>query len=92
MKVNFYATLRQVVGARAVEIALPEDATIQQLLDEVIRLYPGLQHELLDDQGQLYRHVHLFVNGRDATFLEQGMQTRVCPDDSVGIFPAVGGG
>ena len=92
MKVSFYATLRQIVGGRSVEFNLPAGATVQQLLDEMIRRYPGLQRELLDEQGQLYRHVHIFVNNRDASFLEDGMEARLSPEDSIGIFPAVGGG
>jgi molybdopterin synthase sulfur carrier subunit len=92
MKVSFYATLRQVVGAKTVEFSLPQGATVQQLVDEMIRCYPGLKHELLNEQGQLYQHVHVFVNGRDASFLSQGMDTPLEAEDTVGVFPAVGGG
>ena len=92
MKVNFYATLRRVVGAKTVEFTLPAGCTLQQLLDEMLRVYPGLRPELLDANGNLYQHVHIFVNGRDASFLEQGMDTVVSPDDVLGVFPAVGGG
>ncbi len=92
MKVNFYATLRQVVGARMVDFDLDEGATIGQLLDEMIRCYPALRHELMDDQGNLYQHVQIFVRGREASFLEKGLDTPLSPEDMVGIFPAVGGG
>ena len=92
MKVSFYATLRQVVGAKTVQFDLPQGATVQQLVDEMIRCHPGLKHELINEQGQLYQHVHVFVNGRDASFLEQGMETPLAGEDTVGVFPAVGGG
>lgn len=92
MKVSFYATLRQVVGSKFVEFDLPDGITVQQLLDEMIRCYPALQHELLNAEGHLYQHVHIFVNSRDAAFLDQGMETRLTKDDTVGVFPAVGGG
>jgi molybdopterin synthase sulfur carrier subunit len=92
MKVNFYATLRQVVGTKTVDFSLPEGATVGQLVEEMIRCYPGLRRELLDEKGQLYQHVHVFVNGRDAQFLEHGLDTLLDPDDSLGVFPAVGGG
>jgi MoaD family protein len=92
MKVKFYATLRQVVGTKMVEFSLPEGATVGQLVDEMLRCYPGLERELLDDQGRLYNHVHIFVNGRDAHFLEQGLKTPLDPEDELGVFPAVGGG
>lgn len=92
MRVSFYATLRQVVGAKTIEITLPDETTVQQLLDQLIGHYPALRRELLDDQGQLYQHVHIFVNSRDATFLEEGMDTVLPEDAAIGIFPAVGGG
>jgi sulfur-carrier protein len=92
MQINFYATLRQVVGAKTVEVSLPEGATIRELIAELIRCYPALQQELLDEQGELYQHVHIFVDGRDAPFLENGLDTTLSKPQKVGIFPAVGGG
>lgn len=92
MKVNFYATLRSIVGAKSVEFDLPAGSSLQTLLAEMLWLYPLLRPELLDADGNLFQHVHFFVNGRDASFLEQGMDTPVSPDDTLGLFPAVGGG
>ncbi len=92
MKVNFFATLRQIVGGKTVEFPLEEGATVKQLLDEMIQKYPQLASELLDEQGKLYGHVHIFVNGRDSPFLEDGIDTVLKPDDNVSVFPAVGGG
>jgi molybdopterin synthase sulfur carrier subunit len=40
----------------------------------------------------LWPHVHVFVNGRDAPYLENGVQTIIKSTDTVNIFPAVGGG
>lgn len=92
MKVNFYATLRQIVGGKTADIPVEEGATVQQLLDEIISRYPALAPELLNDKGALYGHVHLFVNGRDSPFLDDGMDTVLNPDDTISVFPAVGGG
>ena len=92
MKVNFFATLRQIVGQKTVEIDLPENTTVQDFVDMVVTQYPPMRNELLDEQGNLYRHVHVFVNGRDAPFLENGMDTIIQPKDTLNIFPAVGGG
>jgi molybdopterin synthase sulfur carrier subunit len=92
MKVSFYATLRQVVGAKTVEFNLPAGSTVRQLVEEMVRCYPLLKNELLDEQGELYQHVHVFVNMRDAAFLENGMETVIPEEAEVGVFPAVGGG
>lgn len=92
MKVNFYATLRQIVGKKTVELEAAEATTVQHLLDQVMESYPCLRGELLDENGKLYGHVHIFINGRDIPYLEQAMDTHVSPEDTVNIFPAVGGG
>jgi len=92
MEVNFYATLRQVVGAKSVNFDLAAGTTITQLLEEMLHHYPDLRHELIDKQGKLYQHVHIFVNGRDVSFLELGMETPLSDRDAIGVFPAVGGG
>ena len=92
MKVNFYATLRPIAGQKTIQFDLEEGVTAQQLLDAVVRRYPAMGEILVDEDGQLYRHVHLFVNGRDAPFLENALDTRIKPGDKVDIFPAVGGG
>jgi len=92
MQVNFYATLRQIVGTKTVEFEVPEGATVRQLLDEILRVYPALRCELVDDQGELYGYVHFFVNGRDVPYLQDQTETVLAADDVISVFPAVGGG
>jgi molybdopterin synthase sulfur carrier subunit len=74
-----------------VEFSLPEGTRIKELLDEMIRRHPALKCELLDDQGQLYQHVHIFIGGRDIMHLK-GLETPLAADEVLGVFPAVGGG
>ncbi|MBI3942418.1 MAG: MoaD/ThiS family protein [Chloroflexi bacterium] len=92
MKINFYATLRQITGAKMVDLPLGDKVTVGELIQEIIRTYPPMRSELLDASGQLYPHVHIFVNGRDAPYLAQGLETILAPTDTINIFPAVGGG
>ena len=92
MKINFYATLRPIVGQKTVEFELPENATVDQMVEIVVTRFPPLRHELLNDDGELFPHVHVFVNGRDAPYLTDAMKTVVKPSDKVDIFPAVAGG
>ncbi len=92
MKVNFYATLRPLVGGKTVEFPLAEGSTVRELIAEIIRRYPTLGSQLLDEDGELYGYVHVFINGRDAPYLEHRLETVLTPDDTVDIFPAVAGG
>jgi len=92
MIVKYYATLRQVVGSRQAEFLLPQGGTLRLLVEEMVKRYPGLKKEMLDPQGDLYSHIHIFVNGRDSTLLDGSFDSILGPDDTVSIFPPVGGG
>lgn len=92
MEINFYATLRQIAGQKTVDFDFSGDVTVQEILDAVIERFPRMGNELLDEKGNLYPHVHLFVNGRDAPYLPDAMDTVVHPSDKVDLFPAVAGG
>lgn len=92
MQVHFYATLRQIVGQKTVDIDIPEGSTVRDLIDEILELYPLLRKDLVDDGGNLYGHVHVLINGRDAPFLEDALETELRHEDTISVFPAVGGG
>ena len=92
MRVSFYATLRKIVGTKQVEFELPDEVCLHEILDVVVRTYPDLSHELLDDAGELSRHIHLFVNGRGSKWLTDGMDTVVDGSQTIEFFPAVAGG
>ncbi len=92
MKVSFYATLRDVVGQKTVDIDITEKATVRQLIDAIVKRYPLLRDKLLNEDNNLWGHVHVFINGRDSPFLDNEMQTVIKPDDTINVFPAVGGG
>jgi len=92
MRVDFYATLRQIIGSKTVDFPLPDGSTIGHLLEEVFIRYPAMRSELLDDEGQIHGHVHVLVNGRDVPYLENTLNSVIHIDDTISIFPAVGGG
>lgn len=92
MKINFYATLRQIVGQKSVEYPLEGVTTVRELLNGLIKTYPGLREELLDEDGELLERVHILVNGRDVPYLQDTMQTEITARDTINVFPAVGGG
>lgn len=92
MIVKFYATLRSIVGGKAVEIPVEYGETAKVLLDAIIAKYPALKKELFQEDGRLYGHVHVFINGRDVQFYDEGLDVKIYPEDVVSIFPAVGGG
>jgi MoaD family protein len=93
MRVHFYATFRDIVGGKYIDLDLADGTTVQQLLDRVLLDHPGLRSEMLDEAGLLSRHVQLFVNGRSCVFLDQGLDTALAArHDRIDFFPAVAGG
>ncbi len=92
MQIHFFATLRQITGQKTVVFELPEDPTVREMVEIVVTRFPPMRKELLDENGDLWQHVHVFINGRDAPYLAQKMETIIAPTDKINIFPAVGGG
>jgi len=90
--VNLFATLRELAGNRTVQFDLPDGSTVRQLLDCVVETYPAMRDELFNADGELFGHVHVFINGRDAPHLDKALDTPLTPTDKVDLFPAVGGG
>ncbi|HEX9617837.1 MAG TPA: ubiquitin-like small modifier protein 1 [Anaerolineales bacterium] len=92
MIVKYYATLRDAVGSRQAEFDLPPGSTLRQLVAEMAARYPALKAEILDPDGNLYSHIHIFVDGRDSTFLGGSLDAVLDPDATIAVFPPVGGG
>lgn len=92
MKVNFFATLRDIAGGKTVEFDVDHGITAQELLDTIIVKFPRMRKELLNEKGEMYGHVHFFINGRDVQFMDEKFQTKIVKEDTVNVFPAVGGG
>ena len=92
MKVNFFATLRDIAGGKSVEFDLEHGVTAQELLEAIMTRFPPMRKELMNKDGKMYGHVHFFINGRDVQFTEDEFQTKITQEDTVNVFPAVGGG
>jgi molybdopterin synthase sulfur carrier subunit len=92
MKVNFYATLRAIVGKKTIEVDLKPQTTARDLVEVVVTDYPPMRAELLDANNKFQSHMKFFINGREAVYLQDKMNTIIQPDDKVDIFPPVGGG
>ncbi|MEM7413530.1 MAG: ubiquitin-like small modifier protein 1 [Myxococcota bacterium] len=92
MRVSFFATLRKIVGQKHVEVSVPESCSLRAVVDAVVAAYPDLAAEVLDDDGQLNRYVHVFVDGRSSKYLVDGLDTIVDTHHTIEFIPAVAGG
>lgn len=91
MQVRIYATLRDLVNAKAIEVDVREEQDVRRLLKQVSAAYPALDAKLWDEQDDLNKSIQVLINGRAINFLN-GLETPVRPEDRVDLFPPVGGG
>ena len=93
MKVRFYATFREIIGRKEVEVHGVK--TIRELIEYLAENYsPRIREELLETprvgpdkpvDGMI------LVNGHNVLHLK-GLDTELKEDDVVHIFPPAGGG
>ena len=67
-----------------------EGVTVQEVLDDLERHFPGLRARLCDSQGAIRKFINLYLN-EDIRFLG-GAKTAVQDGDALAIIPAVAGG
>jgi molybdopterin synthase sulfur carrier subunit len=91
MQVRLYATLRQIVGTKIVEVPVHTEKTIGDVLRSLVRQYPELDESIWHPDGSLAGHVAVILNGRDIRHLE-GVDTSITDDGILDVFPPVGGG
>jgi sulfur-carrier protein len=82
--VRLRAPLKQLAGGSEHTV---EGTSVLELLAALERSRPEIQGWILDERGQLRRHINVFVNGELC-----GQDTPVGADDRVDVLPALSGG
>jgi sulfur-carrier protein len=77
-------------GSAEVELDAP-CRTVAEALSALARPHPGVVDRVLDERGELRRHVNLFVNGEDVRWLG-GLAAPIEACAVLAIVPAVSGG
>ena len=73
------------------EVALDEDfESVAAVLESLWKRHPGLRDRILNEQGEIRRHVNVFIGSEDVKRLN-GLKTEVDAND-IYIFNAVSGG
>ena len=94
MQVHIPSALRKWSGGRElVEVRLSSTSfmTAAEVIEAVAREFPGLRDRILNEQGELRRHVNIFIDGENARFLG-GLAAPVAADSEIWIHPALSGG
>lgn len=92
MEVHLFATFRVIAQVKSFTLDLPAGTNVNTAVRAIVAAYPILKAHWLDEAGELYPHVHVFLNGTDAATLPDGYETSVGPEDVLDFFPPVAGG
>jgi molybdopterin synthase sulfur carrier subunit len=65
-----------------------EGGTLEQLLADLDRRYPGIRFRVVDEQGAIRPHIKMFVNSVQARRLDVALD----PADEVLVVAALSGG
>jgi molybdopterin converting factor small subunit len=68
-----------------------EGATVGEVFDDLVRQHPALRSQLLTDDGELHRHLNVFLNDDDIRYLGK-LDAKVGDTDTLTLMPAVAGG
>jgi molybdopterin synthase sulfur carrier subunit len=68
-----------------------EGATVGEVVADLVRQHPGLQDQLLTPDGDLHRHLNVFLNDDDIRYLGK-LDAKVGEADTLTLMPAVAGG
>ena len=86
MKVRLPSPLASyTAGAREVE---GDGATLDALLADLDRRYPGIRFRMIDEQGAIRPHIKIFVNRGQAASIARPL----APGDEVLVVAALSGG
>ena len=85
MKVLIPSPLQSYTGGACVEA---EGATLDALLADLDRRYPGIRFRMIDEQARIRRHIRVFVGGEQVSELASPLGA----GDEVVIVQALSGG
>jgi sulfur-carrier protein len=65
-----------------------EGTTVDELLRDLDRAYPGIRFRIVDEQGRLRQHMKVWVNSDSV----RDLTTAIAPTDEITIMQALSGG
>ena len=68
-----------------------EGSTVGEVVDDIVRQFPGTATHLRAPDGGVHKFVNLYLNDEDVRYLGK-LETAVKDSDTVSIVPAVAGG
>lgn len=90
MKVRLFASLRERIGQKELEISIKDAISVQKLIELLVERFPEVKDLLIQDD-KFESFYHILINGKNMLRLE-GTNTVLAEDDIIAILPPIGGG
>jgi molybdopterin synthase sulfur carrier subunit len=68
-----------------------EGETVGEVFADLVRQHPALKEQLMTSDGELHRHLNVFLNDDDIRYLGK-LDAKVAGTDTLTLMPAVAGG
>ena len=68
-----------------------EGGTVGEVVDDLVRQFPGMAAHRKAPDGGLHKFVNVYVNDEDVRYMDK-LDTKVGSGDEISILPAVAGG
>ena len=64
--------------------------TVQEVVEDIDRRYPGFKKECIDEQGRLHAFLEIYIN-QESAFPDE-LKRKVTDNDEITILTVIGGG
>ncbi len=68
-----------------------QGVTVGEVFSDLVRQHPALRDQILTPDGELHRHLNVFLNDDDIRYLGR-LEAKVTSTDTLTLMPAVAGG
>jgi molybdopterin converting factor small subunit len=90
--IRFYANLRTLIKQPAITVDSTRFPTLRAVLNELIRLYPEMEFELLDRDDNLRQDLPIYLNGRNPRLQSTGLDSMLAEEDIISMFSPIASG
>ena len=91
INVKFFATFRDVLGLKELEIEPEENLKLIDLLEQLFQKFGEKFRNRILEGGNIRPQINIMINGRNIKFLD-GINAPLKDGDTIALFPPVYGG
>lgn len=91
MRFKSFGPFRRVLQSKVLEVEVPEDSTVQQVIERVIEIGGPEIERLIIDGDRISGNLIVMLNKKDVNTLG-GLEVQVSDNDEIAILPHIQGG